>query len=93
MKRRYSWNREARLELEQLLKQGYTISSIASKMNISRPTVLDEVKRGTTEDEYAERRYNQYRANKAHLLALFEDVPENEIKDVLDELQTEARRL
>lgn len=91
--KRSSWNRDSRLELERLLKQGYTISYIASKMKVSRPTILDEVKHGITEDEYNERRYNQYRANKAHLLALFEDVPEDEIRDVLKELQAEARRL
>lgn len=91
--RRSSWNREMRLELENYLKQGYTISAIANKIHLTRPTVLEEVKRGLSDEEYSERRYNQYRANKAHLMALFEDVPQEDIKDVLKQLQTEARRL
>lgn len=82
-----------RLKLEQYLKQGYTISYITNKFHLTRPTVLEEVKRGLTDEEYDERRYNQYRAYRAHLMELFEDVPQEDINDVLKQLQIEARRL
>lgn len=91
--RRSTWNHASRLELEQYLKDGYKISFISEKMNRSRPTILEEVKRGITEDEYKERRYNQYRAAKAHLSVMFEDVPTEDIADVLKEMKQEARNL
>ena len=88
-----SWDRESRSQLEEILSQGYTLLQVADKIGKSYGTVRTEVKRGCTEEEYREKRYTQYKATRATLAELFEDVPEDEIRKALKELQTEARRL
>ena len=65
----------------------------ADKVGKPYGTIRTEVKRGCTEKEYREKRYSQYKATRATLADVFEDVPEDEIRAALKELQTEARRL
>lgn len=87
------WNRETRNQLEQLMRKGYTMAQAAEMLGKCYQTVRSEIIRGCTDEEYKERRYTQYRAARATLSELFEDVPEEEIRKALKELQTEVRRL
>lgn len=75
------------------MSQGYTIQQAADKVGKSYGTVRTEIMRGCTEDEYKGKRYSQYKATRATLTELFENVPEDEVRKALKELQTEARRL
>lgn len=88
-----SWDYESRDQLENLLNDGYNITRISEMMGLALNTVRSEIKRGTTEDEYKDKRFNQYRAMRATLAELFEGVPDDEIRGLLKELQSEARRL
>ena len=87
------WNRETRNQLEQLMRKGYTMAQAAEMLGKCYQTVRSEIIRGCTDEEYKEKRYTQYRAARATLAELFEDVPEEEIRKALKELQTEMRRL
>lgn len=91
--RNSSWDRESRNQLEDILSKGYSLMQAADKVGKSYGTIRTEVKRGCTEEEYREKRYSQYKATRATLADVFEDVPEDEIRAALKELQTEARRL
>lgn len=87
------WNHESRSQLEQIMSKGYTMAQAAEMLGKCYQTIRTEIIRGCTDEEYKEKRYTQYKATRATLAELFEDVPEEEIRKVLKELQTEARRL
>lgn len=91
--KRSGWDRESRSQLEEIMSKGYGIQQAADMVGKSYGTVRTEIIRGCTDDEYREKRYSQYKATRATLVELFEDVPEEEIRKALKELQTEARRL
>lgn len=87
------WNRETRNQLEQIMSKGHTMAQAAEMLGKCYQTVRSEIIRGCTDEEYKEKRYTQYKATRATLAELFEDVPEDEIRKALKELQSEARRL
>ena len=67
-----------REQLKFVLSEGLLPTHIVKDFNISRPTLLKELKRGLTEDEYIEKRYIKYlpvRALKEEINEVFgEDV-------------------
>ena len=87
--RKSIWDRESRLRLESLLKQGYSLQKIAEMFDLTRPTIRAEVVRGITEEEKNERRWVMYRASRAMMSEIIEDVGEDNMKDALDELRRE----
>lgn len=87
------WNRESRSQLEQIMSKGHTMAYAADALGKCYQTIRTEIIRGCTDEEYREKRYTQYKATRATLAELFEDVPEDEIRKALKELQSEARRL
>lgn len=87
------WDYEKRIQLEQIMSKGHTMAQAASMLGKCYQTIRSEIVRGCTDDEYKEKRYSQYKATRATLTELFEDVPEDEIRKALKELQSEARRL
>lgn len=87
--RKSIWDRESRLRLESLLKQGYSLQKIAEMFDLARPTIRAEVVRGITEEEKNERRWVMYRASRAMMSEIIEDVGEDNMRDALDELRRE----
>lgn len=72
------WTIQMREQLKFVLSEGLLPTHIVKDFNISRPTLLKELKRGLTEDEYIEKRYIKYlpvRALKEEINEVFgEDV-------------------
>lgn len=72
------WTIQMREQLKFVLSEGLLSTHIVKDFNISRPTLLKELKRGLTEDEYIEKRYIKYlpvRALKEEINEVFgEDV-------------------
>mgnify|MGYP000494500325 FL=1 len=72
------WTIQMREQLKFVLSEGLLPTHIVKDFNISRPTLLKELKRGLTEDEYMEKRYIKYlpvRALKEEINEVFgEDV-------------------
>lgn len=60
-----SWNREKCETLELLLKEGFTVPKIAKQLNTTPGTIYRELKRTLTSEEYEEKRYIKYCAEKA----------------------------
>lgn len=87
--RKSVWDRDARLKLESLLKQGYSLSQVADKLGLTRTTVRAEVVRGITDEEQAERRWAMYRASRAMMNVIIEDVGVDAVEQALAELNEE----
>ena len=72
------WTIQMREQLKFVLSEGLLPTHIVKDFNISRPTLLKELKRELTEDEYIEKRYIKYlpvRALKEEINEVFgEDV-------------------
>ena len=56
------WSQERRKMLEHLLKQGYRVYKISETMGISVPSIYNEIRRGTTPEEYSMHQYIKYSA-------------------------------
>lgn len=65
MRKYHKWTAESRKTLEALLKEGYKVPQIANIMSISAMTVYKEIEKGVSEQEYREKRYIKYTADKA----------------------------
>lgn len=59
------WTKEKRSTLEFLLKEGYMVPKIAGMIEISAPSIYNELKRTLTETEYKQRQYVKYSADAA----------------------------
>lgn len=88
-----SWDQQSRNQLESLLADGYSIQTCAEKLDKAIGTVRSEVKRGCLDDEFKAKRYVMYRAARATLREVFDGYTDDEIRQALKELQTEARKL
>lgn len=51
---------DKRKELKRAMQDGETITAVAERFSVSRPTVLEELKRGLTKEGYANRKYEGY---------------------------------
>lgn len=60
-----TWTAKNRKILEKLILEGYMVPWIAKSMGLSNATVYAEIKRTIGENEYKERRYIKYTAEKA----------------------------
>ncbi|WP_161907970.1 hypothetical protein [Emergencia sp. 1XD21-10] len=59
------WTKVNRKNLEFYLKEGYMVPRIAEKMGVSAQAIYGEIKKTLTEEEYRERRYVKYSAERA----------------------------
>ena len=87
--RKSTWDREKRLRLESLLKFGYGLQAVADRMELTRPTIREEINRGITEEEANERRWSQYRASRARLREFIDEVGADNVETALQELKKE----
>ena len=60
-----TWEMERRKQLQLLLEQGYTVGRVSEILGLARPTIFAEIKRGTTVDEYREKRFVKYSIERA----------------------------
>lgn len=60
-----SWSIAEREEIQFLMREYFSIQKAAEKLGISRYRLSEEVERGTTEQEYKERRYAKYDVDRA----------------------------
>lgn len=60
-----SWGLVKRKKLKLLLDEGYNAKHISEILNISYQAILNEIKRGTTADEYREKRWVKYSVERA----------------------------
>lgn len=81
-KRKGVWDFERRKQLETLAKQGYTVSAMVEKLDVSRTTILLELKKGMPVKLYNEKRYVTYSARAA----LISDVIDNYGGDAVQEI-------
>lgn len=54
-----------KIELENMLKQNFSISKIAKELNISRVSVYRELRKGTDKNTDGMRKYREYTAKRA----------------------------
>lgn len=59
------WTLDKKRELEAYLKEGFPVNEIVKRMGIYRRSVVDEIKNGTEPQEFEQRRYIKYSADKA----------------------------
>jgi len=59
------WTKEKRSTLEFLLKEGYMVPKIATMIEVSAPSIYNELKRCLSETEYKQRQYVKYSADAA----------------------------
>ena len=60
-----SWGLVKRKKLKLLLDEGYNAKHISEILDISYQAILNEIKRGTKEDEYKEKRWVKYSIERA----------------------------
>ena len=83
-KRKGLWNFERRKALELLAKQGYTITAMSEKLDISRTTLLNELKKGMPLKLYNEKRYVTYRARAALITDVVENYGSSSVQEIHD---------
>lgn len=62
--RKPEWSQSKRKDLQKLLLEGYTISTIADILCMSNASIYNEIRRGTSEDEYKMHQYIKYTPEK-----------------------------
>ena len=60
-----SWGLVKRKKLKLLIDEGYNAKHISEILDISYQAILNEIKRGTTADEYREKRWVKYSVERA----------------------------
>ena len=72
------WTHEKRKALQHGLQNGMTISALAESFSVSRPTILKEVKRGVTKENFRAKDYTGYCPGAATLNYLIEKTGDKE---------------
>lgn len=60
-----SWGLVKRKKLKLLIDEGYNAKHISEILDISYQAILNEIRRGTTADEYREKRWVKYSVERA----------------------------
>lgn len=82
-----NWTLEKRQQLEHLLAEGFNVTQIKELVGGSQPTILKEIKRGVSEEEYDQKRFVKY----SFIQAIYKEVLENIGKEQLDILLNEYK--
>ncbi|MCI9640654.1 MAG: hypothetical protein HFE72_11130 [Emergencia sp.] len=59
------WTDASREDLEFLLKEGYQVPKISKLIGIAPATIYKELRTTLTDEEYADRRFTKYTAERA----------------------------
>lgn len=87
------WTLNRRKELKRAMQDGETITAVAERLSVSRPTVLEELKRGLTKEGYANREYAGYCVGDAILNYMIEKTGDKDPGETIIELlQANERR-
>ena len=81
------WTLEKRQQLEHLLAEGFNVNQIKEFVGGSSSTILKEIKRGVSDEEYGQKRFVKYSFKQA----IYEEVLENIGKEQLDFLLNEYK--
>lgn len=82
-----NWTLEKRQQLEHLLAEGFNVNQVRELVGGSASTILKEIKRGVSEEEYDQKRFVKYSFKQA----IYKEVLENIGKEQLDILLTEYK--
>lgn len=72
------WTHSKRKALQRGLQSGMTITALAEELSVSRPTILEEIKRGVTSECYAAKDYKGYSVGDAILNYMIEKTGDSE---------------
>lgn len=89
LQKKRKWDFERKKALEQLAKQGYTITAMSEKLDVSRTALLNELKKGMPIKFYNEKRYVTYSARAAlvnDVIAHYGSSSVQEIHDYVEEI-------
>ena len=81
------WTLEKRQQLEHLLAEGFNVNQVRELVGGSAATILKEIRRGVSEEEYDQKRFVKYSFKQA----IYKEVLENIGKEQLDILLTEYK--
>ncbi len=82
-----NWTLEKRQQLEHLLAEGFNVNQVRELVGGSASTILKEIKRGVSEEEYDQKRFVKYSFKQA----IYKEVLENIGKEQLDILLNEYK--
>ena len=82
-----NWTLEKRQQLEHLLAEGFNVNQVRELVGGSASTILKEIKRGVSEEEYNQKRFVKYSFKQA----IYKEVIENIGKEQLDILLNEYK--
>lgn len=82
-----NWTLEKRQQLEHLLAEGFSVNQVRELVGGSASTVLREIKRGVSEEEYNQKRFVKYSFKQA----IYQEVIESIGKEQLDILLNEYK--
>lgn len=82
-----NWTLEKRQQLEHLLAEGFNVNQVRELVGGSASTILKEIKRGVSEEEYNQKRFVKYSFKQA----IYKEVLENIGKEQLDILLNEYK--
>ena len=82
-----NWTLEKRQQLEHLLAEEFNVNQVRELVGGSASTILKEIKRGVSEEEYDQKRFVKYSFKQA----IYKEVLENIGKEQLDILLTEYK--
>ena len=82
-----NWTLEKRQQLEHLLAEEFNVNQVRELVGGSASTILKEIKRGVSEEEYNQKRFVKYSFKQA----IYKEVLENIGKEQLDILLNEYK--
>lgn len=65
MKSKFVWDLKRRQMLENLLHEGLSVSRIGNAMDLPKPAIYAEIRKGVSMEEYAQGRYIKYTAERS----------------------------
>ncbi len=80
-----NWTLEKRQQLEHLLAEGFNVNRIRELVGGSAATILKEIKRGVSEEEYNQKRFVKYSFKQAIYTEVLEDIGKEQLDVLLNE--------
>ena len=80
------WTLEKRRALQRGVQAGMTVTALAEVFSVSRPTVIEELKRGVSKERFANKDYTGYDIGEAILNYLTEKTGDEEQGETIIEL-------
>lgn len=80
-----NWTLEKRQQLEHLLAEGFNVNQVRELVGGSASTILKEIKRGVSEEEYDQKRFVKYSFKQAICKEVLENIGKEQLDILLNE--------